>query len=266
MEKIIDMWSSGWQTRVINTAIVIIASIIIYKIINYIIKKSEKNEKSILVKTNKGKTYLKLLRSVIRNIFIIITVFAILQVNGVNISSMLAGVGILGVIFGLAIQDFLKDVIRGSTILSDEYFEVGDIVTYKDIEGKVLALGLKSTKIQDLATNDVVSIANRNIEEVKVTSKQIYVRAPFPYGLPRERYKEVSNELVDTIKQNNNVIDCRFLGVAELADSSIEHLFEVTCNPQFKLQVKRDTLGTILDVFDKNGVEVPFTQIDIHNK
>ena len=137
MDKIINLWNNGWQTRIINTAIVIIASLIIYKIINYIIKKSQKNDKSILIKSNKGKTYLNMLRSIIRNIFIIITVFAILQVNGVDISSMLAGVGILGVIFGLAIQDFLKDVIRGSTILSDEYFQVGDIVKYKEIEGKV---------------------------------------------------------------------------------------------------------------------------------
>ena len=179
---------------------------------------------------------------------------------------MLAGVGILGVIFGLAIQDFLKDVIRGSTILSDEYFQVGDIVKYKEIEGKVLVIGLKSTKIQDLATNDVISIANRNIEEVKVTSRVIYVRAPFPYGLERNKYKEISNEIVESIKKNNNVIDSRFMGVAELASSSIDHLFEVTCNPQFKLQVRRDTLGTILDVFDRNNIEVPFTQIDIHNK
>ena len=55
-----------------------------------------------------------------------------------------AGLGILGVIFGLAIQDWLKDIIRGSSILSDNYFAVGDVVKYKDIEGKVLVIEIKT--------------------------------------------------------------------------------------------------------------------------
>ena len=178
---------------------------------------------------------------------------------------MLAGVGVLGVIFGLAVQDFLKDVIRGSTILSDEYFQVGDIIKYKDMEGKVMVIGLKTTKIMDLKTGDVVSIANRNIEEVKLSSKLVYVRAPLPYDIPRIKSKEVANEIEEKLKRNNNVESSRYLGVAELADSSIQHLFEVTCNPQFKLQVRRDSLDTILDVLDENGICVPFNQIDVHN-
>ena len=77
---------------------------------------------------------------------------------------MLAGVGIVSVIIGLAIQDALKDIIRGFSILSEEYFSVGDVVTYGDITGKVLVLGLKTTKIKDISTENIISIANRNIE------------------------------------------------------------------------------------------------------
>ena len=59
---------------------------------------------------------------------------------------------------------------------------------------------------------------------------------------------------------------CRYLGVAELADSSIEYLLEVTCNPINKLQVRRDTLKSILLTLEKNNIEVPYKQIDIHEK
>ena len=63
-----------------------------------------------------------------------------------NVSSLLAGVGILSVIIGLAVQDALKDIIRGFSILSDEYFNIGDIILYKEITGKVITLRFKGYK------------------------------------------------------------------------------------------------------------------------
>ena len=41
-------------------------------------------------------------------------------------------------------QDALKDIIRGSTILTDSYFQVGDVVKYGDIMGKVISIGLST--------------------------------------------------------------------------------------------------------------------------
>ena len=207
-----------------------------------------------------------MLRSIIRYIFIIVTVLIILQINGVNVGSVLAGVGILGVVLGLAIQDWLKDIIRGSSILSDNYFSVGDIVKYKNIEGKVLLIGLKTTKIQDLMTSNIVSIANRNIEEIEVVSNFVYVRIPMPYEISIEKAEKAINDIIEMVKQNNNVNECRYLGVTELADSSIQYLIEINCNQQFKLQVKRDALRTILLGLANNKIEVPYKQIDIHEK
>ena len=56
-------------------------------------------------------------------LLIIINIFAILQINGINVESILAGAGIIGIIFGFAVQDALKDIIRGMTILTDKYFQ-----------------------------------------------------------------------------------------------------------------------------------------------
>ena len=190
----------------------------------------------------------------------------LLQINGVDVSSVLAGVGILGEVFGLAIQDWLKDIIRGSSILADNYFSVGDIVKYKDIEGKVLVIGLKTTKIQDLRTNNIISIANRNIEEVEVVSNVIYVNIPMPYEVNVEEAEKVIDDIILNVKNNEEVEDCKYKGVNELADSYIKYLREVKNNPLYKLQVKRDTLRTVLLVMEKHNIEVPYTQIDIHEK
>ena len=190
----------------------------------------------------------------------------LLKVNGVDVSSVLAGVGIVGVIFGLAIQDWLKDIIRGGSILSDNYFSVGDVVNYKGIEGKVLVIGLKTTKIKELKTGYVKSIANRNIDEIDVVSNLIYVSVPMPYELSVAKAEEVINNIVTNIKENNNVNDCEYVGINEFADSSISYYLKIDCNQLYKWQVRRDALRTALLELERNGIAIPYTQIDIHEK
>ena len=266
MEEIQEIFNNIWQFKIVNSIVVILISVILYKAVEYLLNRSEKKGELAIFTSNKKKTYLKLMKSIIRNIFIIVTFLIVLQVNGVNVNSALTGVGILGVIFGLAIQDWLKDIIRGSSILSDSYFEVGNIVKYKDIEGKVLVIGLKTTKIQELSTGNVVSIANRNIEEIAVVSEFVYVKVPMPYEVDLEKAEKAIKEIIKLIKRNANVNDCEYLGVTELADSSIDYLLKINCNQQFKLQVRRDALRSILIGLEKNKIKVPYTQIDIHNK
>ena len=86
----------------------------------------------------------------IKYAFFIIVFILILQINGIDVSSMVAGLGVVGIIVGFIVQDAFKDIIRGVGIISDNYFKVGDIVKYDSIEGKVISLGIKTTKIQDI--------------------------------------------------------------------------------------------------------------------
>ena len=266
MNNLKIFFNNVWHIQIINSIIIIIVSIMLYKGIVFFLNKSEEKSKSKLFTSKKGKTYVKLMRSIIRYIFLIITVLVILQVNGINVSSVLAGVGILGAVFGLAIQDWLKDIIRGSSIISDDYFQVGDVVSYNGIEGKVLLIGLKTTKIQDMKTGNIISIANRKIEEIQVVSKLIYIRVPMPYDVSLKRAENAMESIVKLVKENENVEGCRYLGVTELADSSVQYLLEVTCNQQYKLQVRRDALKSVLMGLEKSGISVPYTQIDVHNK
>ena len=258
MGKLIKLWEDAEKSKIINSIIIIIVSIILYMIIAYLLEKGEKKDKSKIFKSKKSKTYLKLIKSVIRYVFIIITTLMLLQTNGIDVSSVLAGVGVLGVVFGLAIQDWIKDIIRGSSILSDNYFSVGDVVKYKGIEGKVLVIGLKTTKIQDIRTGNIISIANRNIEEVEVVSDFIYIIIPMPYEISVEKAEKTVNKIITKASELENVEAMRYLGVNDLADSSINYLIE--------LQIRRDALKIALKEMAKDGIEVPYKQLDIHQK
>ena len=267
MQEILDMLSDGIQNKLIHSLIIILISLLVYNLIHKIVTRNEKKGKinsSIMGK--KGKTYYKLIMSILRYVFLIITILILLQINGINVSSLLAGVGILSVIIGLAIQDALKDIIRGVTILSDNYFQVGDVVNYNGKEGKVLSLGLKTTTLQELKTGNIISIANRNIEQIEVVSKNIYINIPLPYELKLEKAEKITNEIVEKIMNNENVESTTYKGVNELAESCIKYLIEIKCKTEYKLQVRRDALNIILSKLEENKISVPYNQIDVHMK
>ena len=255
-----------FSNRFISSIIVISFSFISYNLLNNFITKHSSSGKTKFMISNKSETYIKLITSVLRYVFIIITLLIVLQINNVNVSSMLAGVGIVSVVIGLAVQDALKDIIRGFSILSDDYFSVGDVIKYKDIEGKVLVIGLKTTKVKSIINQNVISIANRNIEEVQVISSQLDIEIPLPYELSKKEAESVINECVLNIKNKVNVKSSEYRGINKLNDSSINYLIRIQCNPEVKPQIKRDSICAIIETLEKNKIEIPYTQIDIHKK
>lgn len=251
--------------NIVDTIVIIILSIIIYRLVYNLFVKGFKTKINKKI-SKKNQTYIKLITSVIKYAFIGLTVLIILQINGINVSSLLAGVGIVGVVIGLAIQDALKDIIRGFNILSDDYFSVGDIILYKNITGKVISLGLNSTKIQDIYTGNIVTIANREILEVSIISKNIYINIPLSYELKLDMAEKVINEIVKEISKNENTNNVRYLGINNFKESNIDYLIGLDTNPDNKLQVRRNALNTIMKVLEKNNIEIPYNQLDIHNK
>ena len=264
MKDSIEIISNLFKSNLVHSIIVIIVSFFIYKIVKHFFIKGNAVVSEKL--NNKSKTYLRLITSILRYVFVIITILIILEINGINVSSMLAGVGIISVILGLAIQDALKDIIRGFSILSDGYFSVGDVVSYDGIVGKTIVIGLKTTKIKDLSTNNIISIANRNIEKIQVVSEDIYINIPLSYELSIDKAEKAIDIIINEIKINDDVKNAEYLGVNSLDDSNIKYLIKVMCDPEIKLKIRRFSLGCILRVLENEGIEVPYNQLDIHQK
>jgi small conductance mechanosensitive channel len=265
LNKYIDFARDVLNHNWVKSIVVITVAVLVYKLINMLLLRGEMKKRKHKV-GHKDKTYIRLIRNFMKYAFFIVVLFIILQINGIDVSSMIAGVGILSIIIGFIVQDAFKDIIRGIDIISDNYFVVGDVVKYGEIEGKVIMVGLKTTKIEDIRTSNIVSIANRNIEQIEVVSKDLFINIPLPYDVKVENAEEVINEIVDLVKVDSRVDECLYKGVNNFKDSFIEYLINIKVNPREKLAVRRDTLGIILEVLDKHEIEIPFTQIDIHNK
>ena len=265
MDDFVKTLTKVLSNNLVKSVIIIIASLILYKVLSNILLNKTKKIKDI--ESNKGQTYVKLANSVLKYLFIIITFIIVLQTNNINVTSMIAGLGLVGAGIVLAVQDALKDIIRGFSIISDGYFKVGDVVKYGDIEGKVLVLGLKSTKIKALSSGNIISISNRNIEQIEVVSNNVYFNIPLAYELKQDKIDKVLKEIVDRINKIENIKECKYLGPNNLNDSSIDYLIGIELNDnEKKLQSRRNAIKEILLTLEDNKIEIPFNQLDIHNK
>lgn len=240
-----------------------------YKTIGLIFEVSITKGKDLYEK-KKRKTIVRLLNNVIKYLTLIIAFIFILSLYGVNVKAMVAGLGITATILGLALQDTFKDIINGMNIILENYFIVGDIVGYNDFTGEVIEFGLKSTKIKN-AAGEVLIIANRNIMEVKNISQKenaVTLTIPLPYEQSVDKMEKLINdEILPKFKEIKNVIvdSVVYLGISELADSSVNYMIKFRCKRETHWQAKRDAYGIILRVLDKKKISIPYPQLEVHN-
>lgn len=258
----LDLIKDLIESNLAKSIIALFIGIIIYNFIKRIINKNVKVNKL----NSRQETYFKLINNIFRYAFFIILILFVLQINGVNVSSLVTGVGIASAILGLALQDLLKDIIMGINILSEDFFMVGDIVKYEDIEGKVLSIGLRNTKIKDIYTDHIFYITNRNIDKIQNVSGSLYVNIPAPYEESLEKIESIMEEACSQMKQVQYVKDCNYIGVGAFESSSIIYKLKVICEPEFKPSIYRKTLRCVKVLFDENNVKIPYQQIDIHTK
>ena len=255
-----------WIDNILYSILAIIITTFIYILFSNLVLKRVENKQFKLFKSNNTTTYFKLFRSIIRYLFIIILIIVLLKINGVNITSVVTGVGVAGIIFGFAIQDSLKDIIKGFDIITDSYYKVGDVIRVDKYTGVVTAIGIKTTRIEDIFEKNIVSISNRNIEKVEVLSHMINIDIPLPYDLKLTQAEKVIKTITDKIKEIDKVEKVEYRGVNEFADSSIKYQIKVYCNPLDKVQTRRDSLTCILRCLEEQDIHIPFNQIYVHQK
>jgi len=149
--------------NIIGSIIVIIAAIILWKIFSRITKK---NLDKFSDAQGKTVTYIHFIYNIIKYVIIALTIVVILQINGVNVSSLVVGLGVVATIIGLSLQDELKDAIMGVHFVTDDFFHVGDIVEYNGVKGKVLTYNMKFVRLESIEDGGIITICNRNITQI----------------------------------------------------------------------------------------------------
>lgn len=195
---------------------------------------------------------------------IAIAVIAIMQVNGVNISALAAGLGIIGIIVAFALQDALADLAMGARIVTDNYFTLGDTVRVGDYEGEVVAFSPQSTKINSTLDDTVLSISNRNLDRVILLSTLNDIDVPLHARVVPAEVEEVFAAAAQRlIAQNPAVSDACYVGPQAFKEYWVEHRFRLWCEPRARWQAMRDARRIIMEELNARGLELAVPQMRI---
>ncbi len=251
---------------IIYILIALIIYAILCKIINKVLVFNKKSKLKKEVQIKREKTIINLFKSIIKYIIAIITILSILNVYGIKTTSIIASLGIIGAIIGLAFQDTIKNLLSGIAIIFDNHYMQGDVVTINGFRGEVIDLGLQTTKIKSY-TGEVMIINNSMITSVinhSMYDTILYIEFPVskdvPISLLEKILKEVNKKMIK-LKDIRN--DIKLLGIEKLNANNYIYKIEIDCKAESHFQINRNFFGYLKEEYDKNNINVPGEYFEI---
>lgn len=159
-----------------------------------------------------------------------IALVVVLDNLGVNVTGLVAGLGVGGIAIGLAAQGIFADLFAALAIIFDRPFRRGDKISYDSTSGVIESIGLKSTRIRAF-TGELRIISNRNLldKEIQNTSLRDHIRVSYTIGVTYEtppdtlaRLPAILTELVEA--EGAKVARC---GFETFGASSLDYALQV---------------------------------------
>lgn len=210
-------------------------------------------------------TIVSLIKNIIKYIIAIIVIIMILNLYGVNTTSIIASLGAVSVIIGLAFQDIIKDFLAGVFIIFDNEYAVGDWVKINDFTGEVVSLGLKTTKIKAYS-GEVKALSNSSFTEVinyNLNPTNLFLEIPFNYDEKIEVIEELLQEVGNKIKKNKDVHSFELLGINSFEESYLKYAIVINCKAMTHYGIKRELLKLIKISMEEKEINIPYNKIDI---
>ena len=256
--------------QIIYPIIYIVLGMIIYYILKRVIKKITTPKTKISKQhEQKAKTIRTILTSIVKYIIVILVLLAILSVFGINVKSIVAGLGITTAIIGLAFQDLAKDIIAGISIVTENQYEIGDTIEVEGFRGEVVFLGLKTTRIRNFkgATKIIANHKMDSIINYSMHSSLAVIDVDVSYETDIDKVEKTLTELSEKIynKIPKATGKMEFLGIDDLSDSSVVYRVTLETLPMAHIEVERVLRKEIKKAFDENNIKIPYTQIEVHN-
>ena len=264
-------WEHLWQT--VKT----VGATSIFKILLAvaILIVGSKSIKLLLRLLNKSRGYTGLDESVrsFLNSFIRVVLYAVLYITaatalGVPETSLVTALASCGLAVGLALQGSLSNFAGGIMILIFKPFKIGDYIVSGEFEGTVREINVLYTVIITL-DNRKVTIPNGSISNAPVTDVTGLPtrRMDIPVGIAYAAdIDKALSALLGVAADENNVLKSPIpeAMVDSLGDSSVNLILRVWVTTENYWDVRYRLTKRVKETFDRNGIEIPFPQMDVH--
>ena len=259
----IESWVGAFIELLPNMAISLILFIIFFLL--------AKAFKSLFIKVFKKSSDNKALQNLFGTLIYYLVLgtglFIILEVLhlGKAVTSLLAGVGVIGLALGFAFQDIMANFVSGTILAFRKPFRIGDIIRINDFMGSVSRTNLRVTVIKTFQGQEVY-IPNKDVLQSPIINfttlgeRRIDLAVGVSYGDDLEKVKSIVLETLDNI---DGVIrkDEMIFAYTSFGDSSIN--FEIKFwikypdDPGF-LSMRTQAIMAIKSAFDENNITIPF--------
>ena len=207
----------------------------------------------------------------------VVAITMMLDIWGIEIGPIIAGLGLFSVAVALGAQDMFKNIIAGIFILSEKRFQPGDRIRIGDgLHGIVESIGFRSTQVRLLDTSPVF-VPNTDLSDLQVTNHQEmnYRRLSWTvnlvYSTSSSQLKEICKEIQDYINSSKDFTENpgqeNFVKVTELGSSSIDLsilcYLKVVSYTEFS-QIKQDLIFKIMESVKEHGSDFAFPSRSVY--
>jgi small conductance mechanosensitive channel len=189
---------------------------------------------------------------------------------GINIAPLIAGLGVTGFILGFAFQESLGNLAAGMMIALNQPFKVGDYVSAGGVEGTVMELNMMAATLTT-ADYKKVMVPNKVIWGTPITNytamdrRRVEIAASIAYGADIGKARRVALEV---LRAHPLVLadPAPIAEVISMGDSAVNLVLRPWTRPADYWTVHFAVNQAVKEAFDKNGIEIPFPQLDVRLK
>ena len=226
-------------------------------------------EEVIPSKSGRQETLRRMFMNALRYAMVIVGIIWGLMIFGVDTGAIFASVGIVTLVVSLSAESLFADMFTGIFILVEDQYHVGDIISIDGFRGRVVSLGIRTTRIEDDGGN-VKIINNADIRNVMNLSNKVSFSIcdiSMSYGESIERAEAVIAEAMPKIQAKYPDIfehGLQYAGVQSLSASSVD-LRVLARVSEANIYKGRRLLNREMKIaFDEAGIEIPFPQLVVH--
>lgn len=201
----------------------------------------------------------------------------ILDIFGIQIGPLVAGLGLFSVAVALGAQDFFKNLIAGILVIGEHRFQPGDRIEVEgQLHGIVETIGFRSTVIRTFDTAPM-TIPNKDLSDVKLINhgnminRRINWKINLVYSTSIEQLEGIRSDIKNHINESEDFVNDteieHVVRVVELGSSSIDIMIVAYCEPvgfaEFNL-IKENLIFNIMKIVKAHGSEFAYPSSSIY--
>lgn len=222
----------------------------------------------------KNESSINFIYKILKGLIYVIGVFVIITELGYDISGIITGLGLGGVVLALAAQDIAKNLFAGFAVLTDKTFVVGDYIETNQVSGTIEDISFRTTRIRTM-DNSLVTVPNSILADGQVMNWSKNFKRKYEFNLRFKLdsnitvLKEMSNRIRFVLKTNKDIIpDDIHINFTEILEDSIKlniYFYTTIVNYSDFLEFKSDINMIILSMLEKEGIKLAYpTQSIVH--